>query len=98
MDEKIEGMARVFIKASCKGSECEKCLFIDSVKEAEECCVCLKAFYNTGYRKESDTAIEILTELSDFVNGWFEGVENNDFCVEFNRISQALFEKYNGGK
>lgn len=51
-----------------------------------------------GYRKESDTATEILTELIVFVNDWFEGVENNDFCVEFNRLSQDLFEKYNGGR
>ena len=43
-------------------------------------------------RKE--TAEKILTELLDFVNGWFEGVENNDFGVEFNRISKDLAEKY----
>ena len=43
-------------------------------------------------RKE--TAREILTELLDFVNGWFEGVENNDFGVEFNRISKDFAEKY----
>ena len=40
------------------------------------------------------TAKEILTELLDFVNGWFEGVENNDFGVEFNRISKDFAEKY----
>jgi hypothetical protein len=45
-------------------------------------------------KKESDTAREILTELLDFVNGWFEGVENNDFGVEFNRISKDFAEKY----
>ena len=43
-------------------------------------------------RKE--TAEKILTELLDFVNDWFEGVENNDFGVEFNRISKDLAEKY----
>lgn len=43
-------------------------------------------------RKE--TAEKILTELLDFINGWFEGVENNDFCAEFNRISKDLAEKY----
>ena len=43
-------------------------------------------------RKE--TAEKILNELLDFVNGWFEGVENNDFGVEFNRISKDLAEKY----
>ena len=43
-------------------------------------------------RKE--TAKKILTELLDFVNGWFEGVENNDFGAEFNRISKDLAEKY----
>ena len=52
------------------------------------------ALYNAGYRKESDTAKEILTELLDFVNGWFECVENNDFGVEFNRISKDLAQKY----
>lgn len=57
-----------------------------------------KSLIQKGYRKESDTAKEILTKLLDFVNGWFEGVENNDFAVEFNRISKDLFEKYNGGR
>lgn len=42
-------------------------------------------------RKE--TAEKILTELLDFVNGWFEDVENNDFCVEFNRISKDFAKK-----
>lgn len=51
-------------------------------------------FIAKGYRKENDTAREILTELLDFVNGWFEGVENNDFGVEFNRISKDFAEKY----
>ena len=43
-------------------------------------------------RKE--TAEKILTELLDFVNGWFEGVENNDFGVEFNRISKNFAKQY----
>lgn len=43
-------------------------------------------------RKE--TAEKILTELLDFINGWFEDVENNDFCVELNRISKDIAEKY----
>lgn len=43
-------------------------------------------------RKE--TAEKILTELLDFVNGWFEGVENNDFGLEFNRISKDFAKKY----
>ena len=43
-------------------------------------------------RKE--TAEKILNELLDFVNGWFEGVENNDFCVELNRISKDLAKQY----
>lgn len=56
----IQEMAKIFIKASCKGSECEKCIFIDSVEEAKETCVCLKAFYNAGYRKihENEVVIE----------------------------------------
>ena len=33
--KQIEELARIFIKASCKGSECEKCIYIDSVKELE---------------------------------------------------------------
>ena len=44
--------------------------------------------------KSKETAEKILNELLDFVNGWFEGVENNDFGVEFNRISKDLAEKY----
>ena len=43
-------------------------------------------------RKE--TAEKILTELLNFVNDWFEGVENNDFGIEFNRISKGIAEKY----
>ena len=43
-------------------------------------------------RKE--TAEKILNELLDFVNGWSEGVENNDFCVELNRISKDLAKQY----
>ena len=43
-------------------------------------------------RKE--TAEKILNELLDFVNGWFEGVENNDFGVEFNRISKGIAKQY----
>ena len=54
--------------------------------------------YNADYRKadevRKETAEDILTELLDFVNGWFEGVENNDFGVEFNRISKDFAEKY----
>ena len=44
--------------------------------------------------KSKETAEKLLNELLDFVNGWFEGVENNDFGVEFNRISKDLAEKY----
>ena len=43
-------------------------------------------------RKE--TTEKILNELLDFVNGWFEGVENNDFGVELNRISKDLAKQY----
>ena len=44
--------------------------------------------------KSKETAEKILNELLDFVNGWFEGVENNDFCVEFNRISKDFAKQY----
>lgn len=56
-NKEIEEMARVLIKASCKGRECENCLFIDNVKEAEECCGCLKALYNAGYRNAKDKVV-----------------------------------------
>lgn len=56
MDEKkIEEMRQVIQNASCKGIECEKCWL-----ENSPTCVCVKALYNEGYRKESDTAREIL--------------------------------------
>lgn len=64
----IQEMARIFIKASCKGSECEKCLFIDSVKEAKETCVCLKAFYNAGYRKISKNEVVLTREEYQMLN------------------------------
>jgi hypothetical protein len=90
MYEKIEQLAK---EIQCSQEE-EKCFYC--VRKAS-CCVgfdiALKVI-KAGYRKESDTAREILTELLDFVNGWFEGVENNDFGVEFNRISIDLAEKY----
>lgn len=41
-----------------------------------------------------DTAKAISTGLLDFVNCWFEGVENNDFEVEFNRILKKFAKKY----
>ena len=47
--------------------------------------------------KSKETAEKILTELLDFVNGWFEGVENNDFGVEFNRISKNFAKQYGVG-
>ena len=40
------------------------------------------------------TARDILTRLLGFVNGWFEGAENNDFGVEFNRITKDFAGKY----
>ena len=49
--EMIEEMAKVIIESSCQGKECENCAWSKSVAEAEECCVCLKALYNAGYRK-----------------------------------------------
>lgn len=66
MDEKIEEMAKVLLETSCKGSECENCAFVKSVEEAKETCVCLKAFYNAGYRKESDTVKEVLGKVLKF--------------------------------
>lgn len=50
------------------------------------------ADYVDKTRKE--TAEKILIELLDFVNGWFESTENNDFIVEFNRVSKDFAEKY----
>lgn len=50
------------------------------------------ADYVDKTRKE--TAEKILIELLDFVNGWFERTENNDFIVEFNRVSKDFAEKY----
>lgn len=50
------------------------------------------ADYVDKTRKE--TVEKILIELLDFVNGWFEGAEDNDFIVEFNRILKDFAEKY----
>ena len=50
------------------------------------------ADYVDKTRKE--TAEKILIELLDFVNGWFESTENNDFIVELNRVSKDFAEKY----
>lgn len=44
--------------------------------------------------KSKETVKKILTELLDFVNDWFECVENNDFGIEFNKISKGIAEKY----
>lgn len=58
----IREMARVFMTASCKGSDCENCLFIKTVNEAEQCCVCLKALYNAGYRKLTEDSVVLSRE------------------------------------
>lgn len=63
-DNKIEEMRQVIQNASCKGIECEKCWLKNSPT-----CVCVKALYNEGYRKESDTAREILDEVSKHFGG-----------------------------
>lgn len=92
MDEKLKEMA----KEICKNTGTEYCASGKCVKQFD-CQVDYRALAilrNAGYRKESDTAREILTELLDFVNGWFEGVEYNDFGVEFNRIAKDFAEKY----
>lgn len=84
MDEKIEQLAKdLKLIKELQASD----IYTANYQEA-------RALFSLGYRKESDTAREILTELLYFVNGWFEGVENNDFGVEFNRISKDFAEKY----
>ena len=55
---------------------------------------CMSIWENGKIDGSKETAEKILNELLDFVNGWFEGVENNDFGVEFNRISKDFAEKY----
>ena len=55
---------------------------------------CMSIWENGKIDGSKETAEKILTELLDFVNGWFEGVENNDFGLEFNRISKDFAEKY----
>lgn len=90
MEEKIEVKANKELYndlSSIMSEEYEKRMLITPS-------YCANKLLEKGYRKESDAAREILTELLDFVNGWFEGVENNDFGVEFNRISKDFAEKY----
>ena len=60
--KQIEEMAKVLLEASCKGSECENCAFVKSVKEAKETCVCLKALYKAGYRKIPENAVVLSKE------------------------------------
>lgn len=61
-EKQIEEMAKVLLETSCKGSECENCAFVKSVKEAKETCVCLKALYNAGYRKIPEDAVVLSIE------------------------------------
>lgn len=94
----IQDMARVFIKASCKGSECEKCLFIDSVEEAQECCVCLKAFYNAGYRKIDKDKDVVLSkeELKRLETNYKIGLgKSQSWCKSLkNRIEELEKENF----
>ena len=91
MDEKIEEMEIDIIKTF----SVEYIYALnETMKKNSDIKILASSLIAKGYRKESDTAREILTELLDFVNGWFEGVEYNDFGVEFNRISKDLAEKY----
>lgn len=93
--KQIEEMARIFIKASCKGSECENCLYIDSVKEAKECCVCLKALYNAGYRKADDLLKELQSMKSDFAKDMLEIKETYEKEVVYlvNEVRKETAEK-----
>ena len=103
--ERIEEMARIIAFDLCPerhihanyGEEA-KCYSDNNFAECTKIKNVVDKLYNAGYRKadevRKETAGEILTELLDFVNGWFEGVENNDFGVEFNRISKDFSKKY----
>lgn len=95
MDEnKIEEMRQVIQNASCKGIECEKCWLKNSPT-----CVCVKALYNEGYRKESDTAREILEclrfliEERNCVGGYDLEDETIDGTI-FVEILNELKERY----
>lgn len=65
IEKQIEEMAKILLKASCVGIECENCAFVKSVKEAEETCVCLKALYNAGYRNCKDKVVLSKEEYDD---------------------------------
>lgn len=67
--KEIEEMANIIIQASCYGSECETCSWVESVKDATECCVCLKALYNAGYRKIPENAVVLTREEYEKLKG-----------------------------
>ena len=82
MEEKkqIQEMAKLIMEASCQGRECENCAWLQSVEDAEECCVCLKALYNAGYRRISKDAVVLSRERYEWLTccfGKFEEIMND---------------------
>ena len=66
-EKRIEEMSRVLANASCKGYECENCFFEDKV-EVKTNCVCVKALYNAGYRKQEDILHEWVERETAYLN------------------------------
>ena len=68
MDEKIEEMIDLQRK-HCESQRIGDC--ID--KDCNGCSA--RAFYNAGYRKESDTAKEILTAIKEDKSGYWDSCD-----------------------
>jgi hypothetical protein len=81
MDEKIEEMAKCICPSYERKMDCETCP--TEWCYAKECAT--MAFCN-GYRKESDTAREILTELKN--TRFHKGTLTYDFEVAVNRLAE----------
>lgn len=82
--KQIEEMAKILLETSCKGSECENCAFVKSVKEARETCVCLKALYNAGYCKIPENAVVLTRE---------EYLENGDMYIDGKMEMQRYYDE-----
>lgn len=96
MDEKIEEMAKCICPSYERKMDCETCP--TEWCYAKECAT--MAFCN-GYRKESDTAKEILTDIiTGFVFGWKADNEDyrNGYCQALTdydkKIKSYIKEKY----
>jgi hypothetical protein len=89
-DKQIEEMAKIICLPTANKGNCEKCGFKKHCSKFDDA----TALYNAGYRKASDVALEVISEVEKRVNDAYnkhifksdlEDTEKEaimDFCVD----------------